>query len=245
MLSIFERKPKLIPFNRLAYSRDCHTHLLPQVDDGQFSMEECQAQLARMESIGVREVCFTSHVIFGVHPNETELLKERFKEVKMAYKGKMHLHLAAEYMVDELFMERISKKDLLPMPDDCILMDMSYVAEAEWINHAIFEVRLLGLTPILAHPERYLYLADNLHKFEKYSIAGAKFQLNLLSLSGVYGKTSMTIMDYLFQNAMYSYVGTDLHTLTQWERIRTSQVPYKYAIAGEELGLWQIMDSAI
>lgn len=245
MFSIFSRKSKVIPFNHIVYTTDSHTHLLPYVDDGQFTMEQTLAQLEMMEAVGVREVCCTSHVIYGIHDNESSLLQERFSEVQAAYRGGIKLHLGAEYMVDELFMERISKKDLLPLPNNAVLMDMSYVGEAEWINHAIFEIRLLGYTPTLAHPERYLYLADKLEVFDQYANAGAQFQLNLLSLSGVYGKHSMKILDYMFSKGFYKLIGTDLHSGTQWEKIRSIQVPYKYAKAGEQLGLWQLQENTL
>lgn len=244
MLSIFSRKPRHIPFDQLMYTRDCHTHLLPHVDDGRFSPELCMEQLTAMEAVGVQEVCFTPHVIFGVYPNETSVLKERFDQVVHSYKGGMRLYLGAEYMVDELFLDRIEARDLLTLPGKEVLMDMSYVAEAEWINQVLFEIRLLGLTPILAHPERYLYLADHLERFDQYASAGAKFQLNLLSLSGVYGKASRKIIQYLLQKGYYGYIGTDLHSVSQWKLIRSSKVPVAYAKEGERLGLWKVKESA-
>lgn len=242
MFSVFMRKPSTVPFSRLAYTTDCHTHLLPGVDDGRFTSETSLRVLNEMEAEGVREVCLTSHVMLGVHPNTTDELKSAFDRFCAGYQGSIRLHLAAEYMVDDLFLERIRSKDLLCLPDNKILMDMSYVAESQWIDHVLFEVRLMGLQPIIAHPERYGYLADKLEAFDRYVQAGAEFQLNLLSLSGVYGKNSEKIMGYLFEKGYYRYVGSDLHSPNQWLQIRQSNIPHRFALAGEHLGLWQIKE---
>ena len=242
MFSVFKRKPSTVPLSRLAYTADCHTHLLPGMDDGRFTPESSLRLLDEMETQGVREVYFTSHVMQGVHPNTTVELKSAFDRFCASYQGNIQLHLAAEYMVDELFLERIRSKDLLCWPGNKILMDMSYVAESQWIDHVLFEVRLMSLQPIIAHPERYGYLADKLNAFDRYVQAGAEFQLNLLSLSGVYGKSSEKIMDYLFEKGFYRYVGSDLHSPNQWLQIRQTNVPLRFALAGERLGLWHLKE---
>ena len=65
--------------------------------------------------------------------------------------------------------------------------------------------------PVLAHPERYTYLSRTKSVFEDLKTAGCLFQLNLLSLTGYYGKAVQELAEYLLKNNYYDLAGTDLH----------------------------------
>ena len=93
---------------------DWHCHILPGVDDGFKRLEDSLAALGRYELLGLSEVWLTPHVMEDV-PNETEALRSRFSELCDAYGGPVRLHLAAEYMMDNLFEGRLEARDLLPL----------------------------------------------------------------------------------------------------------------------------------
>ena len=81
-----------------------------------------------------------------------------------------------------------------------------------------------GKKPILAHPERYTYMVDNLKDFDAIVDNGCSLQLNMMSLTGIYGPDSMKILKYLLDRGLYSYMGTDLHSLSQLEALRKAEV---------------------
>lgn len=83
-------------------------------DDGVKTLEESLAILEEMERLGVRKVWLTPHIMEDI-PNETVDLQQKFQELKQMYHGKIELALAAEYMMDNLFEERLEKDDLLPL----------------------------------------------------------------------------------------------------------------------------------
>ena len=89
---------------------DCHSHLLPGVDDGVRSLGESLQILADMESAGIRKVWLTPHIMEDM-PNTTERLRERFARLQDAYTGPVRLALAAEYMLDNLFAARLEGRD--------------------------------------------------------------------------------------------------------------------------------------
>lgn len=95
---------------------DCHSHLLPGVDDGVGTLDESLRILDMMEKHGVRKVWLTPHIMEDI-PNETVTLQEKFQELKRSYNGTLELALAAEYMMDNLFEERLEKDDLLPLEE--------------------------------------------------------------------------------------------------------------------------------
>lgn len=80
---------------------DCHSHLLPGVDDGVQSMEESLQILREMEQQGIRRVWLTPHIMEDI-PNETLALQRKFWELLQQYRGAVELKLAAEYMLDNL-----------------------------------------------------------------------------------------------------------------------------------------------
>ena len=93
----FWKRPKrtLATSGLLRGLTDCHSHLLPGVDDGVRSLDESLQILAEMESAGIRKVWLTPHVMEDM-PNTTERLRERFARLQDAYTGPVRLALAAE-----------------------------------------------------------------------------------------------------------------------------------------------------
>ena len=74
-----------------------------------------------------------------------------------------------------------------------------------------FAIITEGYTPILAHPERYPYYYNNYKMFHHLKDLGFLLQVNLLSLTGYYGKEAFKAATYLMKNDLVSYVGTDMH----------------------------------
>jgi tyrosine-protein phosphatase YwqE len=114
--------------------------------------------------------------------------------------------------------------ELLTYPDGSILIEMSYMYRSRNFEDVIFELGMVGITPIVAHPERYLYMADQLGDFDHWVDMGAKLQMNYLSLTGQYGEASLKILRHLLKHGLYSFVATDLHSLSQLDRILTTKV---------------------
>ena len=131
----FTKKTSLGFFGYFQGYADLHCHLLPGVDDGVKTMEGALVLLQRYAELGIRKVWITPHIMEDI-PNETEFLKQRFQELKEKYQGPVELHLASENMIDNLFLVRLKKKDLLPIGDKQ--------------NHLLVETSLYG-APIGFH----------------------------------------------------------------------------------------------
>ena len=187
---------------------DCHTHLLPGVDDGVATIEQSLEVLAYMESQGVSEVWCTPHVMDDI-PNPTELLLRKFEELKTAYKGNIKLNLAAEYMLDSEFEKRLAEGDLLKMWDDVVLVETSTNIPPYNLLNLLENIMSKGYRPMLAHPERYRYMdvADYRHLRE----IGVYYQLNLPSVVGYYGETAANKALRLLREGSYYAVGSDCH----------------------------------
>lgn len=191
---------------------DHHSHILPGVDDGVKKMEVSLKVLERYEQLGIAEVWCTPHVMEDI-PNTTEGLKARFAELCEAYQGPIKLHLAAEYMMDALFEERLEQGDLLKLGDDGnqLLVETSYFTPPMDMDKILLRIKQRGLYPVLAHPERYVYM--NKERYTELKDNGIRFQLNLSSLAGAYGSEAKDKALWILKKEYYNLVGSDLHSL--------------------------------
>ena len=190
---------------------DRHSHILPGVDDGIQSVKDSLAILTMYEQMGVKKVWLTPHIMEDC-PNTPEKLKVRFEELESAYQGKIELSLSAENMMDELFVKRLEQGILMPYGDnqDELLIETSYVQPPMGMEGILSDMRKAGYTPVLAHPERYLYM--DAEKYENIKEMGVKFQLNVTSLIGAYGKQVKERAEYLLNEGYYNYSGSDAHS---------------------------------
>ena len=197
---------------------DWHCHILPGVDDGVQTMDEALQILAEYERLGVKEVWLTPHIMEDM-PNTTRHLRERFAELQAVYQGKVALNLASENMLDNLFEERLNKNDLLPIGKDGrhLLVETSYFNPPMGLLNILLRIKAKGYFPILAHPERYVYMGKD--EYLQIQTMDVKFQLNLSSLKRMYGKDVQKKANYLQKLGMYEYVGTDLHKLETLHKI--------------------------
>ena len=190
---------------------DRHSHILPGVDDGIQSVKDSLAILTMYEQMGVKKVWLTPHIMEDC-PNTPEKLKVRFEELESAYQGKIELSLSAENMMDGLFVKRLEQGILMPYGDnqDELLIETSYVQPPMGMEGILRDMRKAGYTPVLAHPERYLYM--DAEKYENIKEMGVKFQLNVTSLIGAYGKQVKERAEYLLNEGYYNYSGSDAHS---------------------------------
>lgn len=196
----------------LTYFTDYHSHILPGVDDGVKKMEVSLKVLERYEQLGIAEVWCTPHIMEDI-PNTTAALKARFAELCEAYQGPVKLHLAAEYMMDALFEERLQQSDLLPLGDkgNQLLVETSYFTPPMDMDALLNQVKQKGYYPVLAHPERYVYMDRG--RYTALKDMGILFQLNLSSLGGAYGSEAKDKARWLLKHNYYNLAGSDLHSL--------------------------------
>lgn len=190
---------------------DRHSHILPGVDDGIQTIEDSIAILSMYEQMGVKKVWLTPHIMEDC-PNTPEKLKTRFEELKSAYKGNIEIALSAENMMDGLFIKRLEQGILMSYGDNNneLLIETSYVQPPMRMESILRDMQKAGITPVLAHPERYLYM--DAEKYENIKEMGVKFQLNITSLIGAYGNQVKERAEYLLNEGYYNYSGSDAHS---------------------------------
>lgn len=218
----FKKKCSLTGSGIFREFTDWHSHVLPGVDDGARTMDEALEILALYGGLGVETVWLTPHVMEDV-PTTTGDLKERFEELKVAYKGTISLHLAAEYMLDNLFEERLKENDLLPLGEDAdsLLVETSRFRPPMNLAERLERIKSRGFHPVLAHPERYNWLETE--DYRKLRAENIRLQLNLFSLCGIYGPAVRKKASGLLQAGMYDLAGTDTHRPDMFRRMASAR----------------------
>lgn len=195
---------------------DHHSHILPGVDDGVKKMETSLKVLERYEQLGIAEVWCTPHIMEDI-PNTTEALQNRFAELCEAYHGPIKLHLAAEYMMDALFEERLEHDDLLTLGNEGnhLLVETSYFTPPMDMDAILQRIKQKGYYPVLAHPERYVYMGKD--RYIALKDKEIRFQLNLSSLAGAYGSEAKSKARWILKHNYYNLAGSDLHSSRNME----------------------------
>ncbi len=111
--------------------------------------------------------------------------------------------------------------DTLPLTYDGIhlLVELpQYYLPGAW-KDMISSVRDMGYVPVLAHPERYGRLLQQEDFLQLARQEGVKYQGNVGSLKGFYGKSAAALAQTFRTRQLYEWWGTDSHNIAMAKRM--------------------------
>lgn len=194
---------------------DIHSHLCPGIDDGAASPAQGAELVAGLAGLGLERMIITPHFTADVFENTIQTVDSSLDRLKtaMAEQGvTMRLSVSGEYRIDDWLFSQLRDGTVRPLPGDYLLVENPWIAEPPSLLSFLSNLRVhYGFKPIMAHPERYLYYIKSPKAYRKLRQAGVRFQINLLSLAGYYGKTVKATAEALLEADMVEFVGTDLH----------------------------------
>jgi protein-tyrosine phosphatase len=195
---------------------DMHNHILFGIDDGSKSIEYSIEMAKIYLEFGYTALIASPHIMSDYYPNNRASIEAKAIALKAELEKQnlpLKLGFAAEYYMDEFFLEQVrSNKDLLTFYGNHILVETSFMNKPVFFDQLFFELRTKNIQPILAHPERYVYLQENYELVETLLQSGIKLQINLLSLDGYYSPRAKKLAQWLIKNNYYHFLGTDAHS---------------------------------
>lgn len=212
MFNFFKSKPKE-PV-KLCFNTDIHCHVVPGIDDGAKTAEKAADLIERMQGWGIERIIASPHVTQETFENNRYTIDPALESLRaeLAARGNgIEVLHSAEYRIDGLLSQRLEDNDLMPYPNDYILIENSFLQEPWNLDQLTFDLQVRGLKPILAHPERYLYYHHRPECYKQLHEAGLMLQINLLSLAGYYGPGEQKMARHLIKEGLVGFVGTDLH----------------------------------
>jgi protein-tyrosine phosphatase len=204
---------------------DLHAHLLPGVDDGVKTMVDALEAIRELAALGYRGSVITPHIYKGLYPNTRDTLEPVLVGVRAALAAAnidYQLRLAAEYFADEQLIDLANGEPLLsfgPPNEPHVLVEYPYSTEPLLWADALTALVRNGYTPVLAHIERYRFVANEPDLWlERFSHFGVKIQCNIGSLVGQYGPQARTFALRMRDQRLATFWGTDLHRTHQIEK---------------------------
>jgi protein-tyrosine phosphatase len=203
---------------------DIHSHLVPGIDDGAPDLETSLELIRGMQQLGYKKLITTPHIHWEMFANTEQVIGEGLEQVKQALKENeipVELKAAAEYYMDDHFMQMVEHKNaFLTITGNIVLVEFSMLSAPFDLQQTLFNLQLLDYQPLIAHPERYVYMNRKREAFDELRASGCLFQLNLMSLTGYYGEGVKELAEYLVKKNYYDFVGSDLHHAKQLNVLR-------------------------
>jgi protein-tyrosine phosphatase len=218
----FRKKSNEVDFSSLF--ADMHSHLIPGIDDGSPTLETSIKLITGLMNIGYKKIITTPHIMWDMYKNSHEVIQSGWEKVKNEIderKIPVDFYAAAEYFMDDHF-DHVIDQDipLLTLKGNMVLVEFSFVQEPAELKRIIFKLQIKGYQPVIAHPERYLYFNANKNWYDEIKNAGCLFQINLLSLTGFYGRAPVELGQYLIKKKYIDLLGTDLHNERHLEALQ-------------------------
>ena len=218
IFNLFKAKPtlkELIPKGFV----DIHSHILPGIDDGAKNIEDSLKIVSKMKDLGFSKIIGTPHIYPGLYDNNLNSIMNSYDKISKKISNQIQINCAAEYMLENNLIKKINEEKLLCLKENYVLVEMSFLKETTNLSEIIFELKTNNYHPVLAHPERYLYYRNMKNKIFKLKKIGCMFQLNLLSITGYYGKDVLKMSNFLLKNDLIDFVGTYIHNLNHIQQI--------------------------
>ncbi len=195
---------------------DLHSHYLPGIDDGVRTYEDGLALVKGLAEIGFAKVVATPHIRTAMFPNERDDLRERFAafcERAAAEEAALpELGLGAEHFFDDVVWGLFQNDRAQPYPGGhAALIELNRDSLPKGLDRCFFQLKLKGVHPVLAHPERYAPFAKKTAPMDPLLDVGALPLLDLMSLTGKYGRRAKRAAERMLDEGVYYAACSDAH----------------------------------
>lgn len=196
---------------------DFHNHILPNVDDGSKSLEMSIEMLREAQRQGITDVVSTTHF---QHPKMKDIItdydhllniKNKLDDALKENNIKVKIHLGAEVFFDFNLLELTSNKLVTFGNYKYMLIEFHPILFPKQYKNHLFELKLNGISPIIAHPERYRQVQKEIHLLESWIDAGCFIQIDNGSLLGHFGSKVRHCALNIIRNGLFHMIGSDSH----------------------------------
>jgi protein-tyrosine phosphatase len=227
---------------------DIHSHLVPGVDDGVLDPAQTLACLRQFVDWGIKRVVTTPHISQDRYRNSPDTLlawKSELQQLIEYHHIPVKFEVAAEYMLDDLFLELLHKDELLSFGSErYVLFELGRASAPRFVDEIVFHLRVKGYQPVLAHPERYFYFHENPKPLAEFRRGGCLFQLNWGSFTGRYGRRVKTQAQQMLKSNWVDFVGSDIHHPNELPKMETFFSTPEYAQLKSQKLLNQSLNSS-
>jgi protein-tyrosine phosphatase len=191
---------------------DLHCHVLPALDDGPPDVEESVELVRQLEQLGFGDFHPTPHQYAGrwtPEPSEREESASHLRSALAQANCAATIHQpAGENMWDELFLARQQDQSFPRYSGDrAFLLEFRPGSLPPHVAQRLFDIRLGGLLPVIAHVERYPEILERPGLFS----GRAALLLNTSTLGGIAGWGIKRAARRLVRREQVHALATDAH----------------------------------
>ena len=194
---------------------DLHSHFLPGLDDGPGDIATCLSMVRALCEMGFSDLCATPHQFAGRFQPPLDEVRLTFDQVSgevAKLLPEVRLRLGAENYWDDILATRL-RQGQLPCYDGgkAFLFEISPVVLPPRLEAALFDIRVSGRLPVLAHPERYSAVQRDPAVVEGLGRQAALL-VDLAALSGTGDRAEVKTARRLVEEGLAHAVASDMHT---------------------------------
>ncbi|KGP75334.1 histidinol phosphatase [Desulfosporosinus sp. Tol-M] len=217
---------------------DIHSHILPGLDDGSKNMAETLGIVRQLHEAGFKTLIATPHVLEGrdfLSPAEILAATEQVRQAVTEAGIPVDILPGAENYIfpDLIKWVRAGKLLTLGNTGKYILIEFPMLEIPLYTDQVFFELQVQGITPVLAHPERYRDLTEQPERILAWARKGILLQLDLRSLSGHYGPQARQLAEIMLSSDLIHVIGSDVHHASSSESTYLEGLQSVRKIAGE------------
>lgn len=199
---------------------DTHSHILFDLDDGSSSIKESIELLKKLKNIGFNNIILTPHYIKGSEysaNNQEKLTKLEILQKELIKENiKINIFLGNEIFISNDILSLLEDDKISSLNNSkYLLIELPFHNQILNLEDTIYEIKLKGYIPIIAHPERYTYFQEDYDLVDKLKESDVLFQSNYSSILGYYGKNSEKLLKYMLKKKYVDYLGTDIHHINK------------------------------
>lgn len=194
---------------------DIHCHILPGIDDGSKDIEE-SLEMARLAvNEGITKIINTSHYHPDFDYEKGEILLDRVKDFNNILKEnnvELEILIGNELYYSSDLLEYIESKEFYTLNNSrYLLIEFSQSNFPKNIVDIVYELKIRGYIPILAHVERYIKVQENPNIIYECIKEGALIQINSNTVVSKNSKEACKVCKILLNNNMVHFIATDAH----------------------------------
>ena len=194
---------------------DLHAHFLPGLDDGAKTQDEGLRMVSALASLGFTTLHATPHQRAGMFLPARDQIDWALAAIQAGARDlhpELAIGVAAENFWDEVLQGRLAADGVPSYPDGkAFLFELNPQLMPPLIDQRLFEIRLSGRLPVLAHPERYLAVQQDPARAEVLGRSAAML-VDLAALDGAHGRPAMKAARRLFEDGLAHAAASDVHT---------------------------------
>lgn len=215
---------------------DFHSHILPNIDDGSRNIEQSEKIVKEAQDAGFTKIIATSHYIEKYYEYNEE---ERIKLIEQVRKQScdVDIVLGNEIFFTEDMIKLIKEKKASTINNSrYILFELPMNSKPMNAKEVVYRLIEEGYIPIIAHPERYTYVQENIEYVRELFEMGTLFQSNYGSIIGMYGKKAEKTIKRLLKEKLIQFLGSDVHYENQiYPKIPKAIKKIRKILSDEEL----------